>query len=82
MMELAWRRSLKDGIVIERPYFSEKDLNDAADTLENYANSALSNKMYIDLWNDPDKLTAITPAAVHDLDGTEAPYRYTTNSNG
>lgn len=82
MMELAWRRSLKDGIVIERPYFSEKDLNDAADTLENYANSALSNKMYIDLWNDPDKLTAITPAAVYDWDGTEAPYRYTTNSNG
>ncbi len=82
MMELAWRRSLKDGIVIERPYFSEKDLNDAADMMERYANSALSDSAYFGIWSAPGKLATITPAAVHDWDGTESPYRYVTNSNG
>ena len=82
MMELAWRRSLKDGIVIERPYFSEKDLNDAADMMERYANSALSESAYFSIWSTPGKLATITPAAVHDWDGTESPYRYVTNSNG
>ena len=42
MMELAWRRSLKDGIVIERPYFSEKDLNDAADMMERFPIARIS----------------------------------------
>ena len=82
MMELAWRRSLKDGIVIERPYFSEKDLNDAANMMENYANSALSDSAYFGIWSSPGKLATITPAAVHDWDGTESPYRYVSNSNG
>ena len=64
MMELAWRRSLKDGIVIERPYFSEKDLNDAADMMERYANSALSDSAYFGIWSAPGKLATITPAAL------------------
>ena len=80
MMELAWRRSLKDGVTIERPYFSAKDLNDAADMMERYANSALSDGAYLDIWNNPDTLAAITPAAVHDWDGTGAPYRYKSTS--
>lgn len=29
-----------------------------------------------------DLKNTITPAAVHDWDGTESPYRYVTNSNG
>ena len=62
MMELAWRRSLKDDIVIERPYFSEKDLNDAADMMERYANSALSDSAYFGIWSAPGKLATITPA--------------------
>ena len=78
MMELAWRRSLKDGIVIERPYFSEKDLNDAADMMERYANSALSDSAYFGIWSAPGKLATITPAAVHDWDGTESPYQVGT----
>lgn len=82
MMELAWRRSLKDGVTIERPYFSESDLNDAADKLESYANSALANDDYFGIWNDPGKLATITPAAVHSWDGTEVPYRYKTSTNG
>lgn len=32
--------------------------------------------------NDLKNTVTSSPAAVHDWDGTESPYRYVTNSNG
>lgn len=83
MQELVQRHSLAAGIPIERAYFSEQDLNDAADTISRYARSALPGGVYLsDIWNNAEKFNTIIPDALRDLYGMEKPYRYTDNSNG
>ena len=80
MMELVQRRAARDGIIIERPYFSEQDCMDAVSVMEKYARSALTSPGYVALWMDAEKRGKITPAALHDWNNTEAPYSYNTTS--
>lgn len=83
MLELIMRRTMRDGIDIERVFYTAKDIEDATRTMEAYAYSALPGGIYYNMiWGNDEKFNAIIPDALRDLYGMPTPYRYTTNSNG
>lgn len=77
MQQLVMRRSLHDGTVIDRVFYSAQDIEAAVHLLENYAYSALPGGVYYDMiWKNDKKFNAIIPDALRDLYGMEKPYRY------
>ncbi len=76
MQQLVMRRALRDGINIERVFYTKEDYEAAAHALERYAYSALPGGVYYDVWNTDEKLRKIVPDALRDLFGIEKPYQY------
>lgn len=77
MLTLIMRRSLRDGITINRVFYSAQDIEAAVHVLESYAYSALPGGIYYDMiWTNDEKFNAIIPDALRDLYGMEKPYRY------
>ena len=83
MLELIMRRTMRDGIDIERVFYSAKDIEAGVRTLANYAYSALPVGVYHDMvWENDEKFRTIIPNALRDLYGIQNPYRYQIGSEG
>lgn len=83
MLELIMRRDMRDGIKIERVFYTVKDIEDATRRLENYAyNSLPGGFLYDMIWSNDEKFNTVIPDALRDLYGMPKPYRYSQNSNG
>lgn len=83
MLTLIMRRSLRDGITIDRVFYSAQDIESAVHVLESYAYSALPGGIYYDMiWANDEKFKSIIPDALRDLYGIEKPYRYETSTRG
>ena len=83
MLELIMRRTMRDGIDIERVFYSAKDIEAGVRTLANYAYSALPVGVYHDMvWENDEKFRTIIPNALRDLYGIQKPYRYQIGSEG
>lgn len=77
MQQLVMRRALRDGINIERVFYTKEDYESAAHTLEGYAYSGLPGGMYYDIvWSTDAGVDKIIPDALRDLFGMAKPYRY------
>lgn len=82
MLELITRRTLRDGIDIERVFYTAKDIEDATRSLAGYAYDSIPVGWVFDMvWNNDKNFNTVIPAALRDLYGMPKPYRYTTNSN-
>lgn len=79
MQQLVMRRALRDGINIERVFYTKEDYETAAHTLESYAYSGLAGGMYYDIvWGTDAGVNKIVPDALRDLFGIKKPYQYDT----
>lgn len=77
MQQLVMRRALRDGINIERVFYTKEDYESAAHTLESYAYSGITGGMYYDIvWSTDAGVDKIIPDALRDLFGMVKPYRY------
>lgn len=77
MQQLVMRRALRDGINIERVFYTKEDYESAAHTLERYAYSGITGGMYYDIvWSTDAGVDKIIPDALRDLFGMVKPYRY------
>ena len=83
MLTLVMRRSLRDGIAIDRIFYTVQDIEAGVRTLESYAYNALPGGVYYDMiWENDEKFRTIIPDALRDLYGIEKPYRYETSTRG
>ena len=83
MLTLIMRRSLRDGIVIDRVFYTAQDIEAGVRALESYAYNALPGGIYFDMiWANDEKFRTIIPDALRDLYGIEKPYRYETSTRG
>lgn len=83
MLTLIMRRSLRDGIVIDRVFYTAQDIEAGVRALESYAYNALPGGIYYDMiWENDEKFRTIIPDALRDLYGIEKPYRYETSTRG
>lgn len=79
MQQLVMRRALRDGINIERVFYTKEDYEAGAHTLESYAYSGLAGGMYYDIvWGTDAGVNKIVPDALRDLFGIKKPYQYDT----